>query len=912
MSDRNESHGGGYGLPALALLSLLATLFTPGEESFATTRTRGTTVDESSAEGRLWHDPLARQPEVRTLPSDPGKAAKALLIAVPETMSAEDVESRRRTRFALHAAMSACDFHPADATRVYGLALPDARPNPADSGTEHHDTPRDGTTQRSDPGNAAPATTPTGALLAFEEFRNGQTTILAFWLPERCFEQQLGKIHAAIVPLATTIACLGPTTSDSLARTNVPDQLQLYSPWVTAPADSKARLKPFLCADSALAKTLDGELRRRGIGSSHRILLVLERDSAFARAWQQALANAGRDGSAERRLSAAWYTRGLDGTSMLPNQDAKSGAAGSRIIEPPNGAGTIDYLRRLRSEFRQGHDGDFDAIGVFGRDIHDKLLILQALRPAFPEAVFFTSDLDAYYCHPSQLPHTRNLVVASGHGLLPEPHRHDDDAGPAHPHADEGIETPFRDAYQTAAYCAMHEFLCGHAVITPPNGLLFEVGSHGPVRLDDPHGNRWSALLWNALALVLVLACGALAHWWLNGGKAARATAKFMRAHRLWHLAVLTVIALQAVSWLIMWLGAEPVHWTDGVSVWPTEVARLLALTLAMVFAYHVLRALRRVTFWTRDPDHESRRTNAPTLWSMACSTAERATSGIRRSFGNARTLLQLWLFGMSPPLADGRRTVMPTSSTRATPPPGPTTPMAMRLPGQTLNDKAKSALAMALAFLGVGITLIVALGVPHTPVRDRIVFVFDKVILFASVLALLWLTFLVIEVTRQCVARCRSLGRRLPSGRGGPAIDDWHAARTFLATVATAGGKGIYGPFIVLLVLCLARWRGFDDWTWPLGLQIVMFGSAALVLLAHVSLHRTALQVRDRAIRELSLAIELDNGATRRLGLIRDDLKALNHGIFAGPANHPMLRALVIPFTGLGSLSLLQWIQVL
>ncbi len=57
------------------------------------------------------------------------------------------------------------------------------------------------------------------------------------------------------------------------------------------------------------------------------------------------------------------------------------------------------------------------AIGVVGTDFYDKLLVLRALRKSFPRAWFFTTDLDAGFCHPEEYDHARNLLVASHFGL---------------------------------------------------------------------------------------------------------------------------------------------------------------------------------------------------------------------------------------------------------------------------------------------------------------------------------------------------------------------------------------------------------------------------------------------------------------------------------------------------------------
>ncbi len=52
-------------------------------------------------------------------------------------------------------------------------------------------------------------------------------------------------------------------------------------------------------------------------------------------------------------------------------------------------------LKEKDDEFRRRGEGGIRAIGVLGNDVFDKLLVLRALKPQFPEAVFFTTDYDA-------------------------------------------------------------------------------------------------------------------------------------------------------------------------------------------------------------------------------------------------------------------------------------------------------------------------------------------------------------------------------------------------------------------------------------------------------------------------------------------------------------------------------------
>lgn len=948
MSEKNESQGSGYTLPLLAVVSLVATIFAPREEKFVLTRASMNAAREVvGGESRLWHDPLPpgdNHPMERgdwdklSRPAD--KAGKALLLAVPSGKSTEDVESRCRTRFALHAAMNGCGYEPEDASTLHYLTL-------WGSGKLNEQAIVDPVHQQKDPA---------AQRITFEKFRppsSGGKPILAFWLPERELQEdaKLGRDWAirtrdALKSLADEVCLIGPSSTDSLEKTELRD-LVTHSPWVTGTVSRDLPLlKPFICADAELAVTLMTELELRGVGADSQILMIVERDSEFSRSWQEHLEAASRPpidntklkpeeveparkkvaDENNKRFFQAWYSRGIDGEITTPSgSDAKKPDSDAKrtAVETPIGPGTVDYLRRVRNEFRcQGHSKTVDAVGIFGQDIHDKLLIIQALRPAFPEAVFFSSDLDAFYGHPSQLAHTRNMIVASGHGLLPEPHQHDGkESADIHLHADEAVQTPFRDAYQTATFLAIHAAICDHSVDIPQAGLVFEIGNRGPVQLPAV-GNDCSLATWAwyALALFGVLLTGAVVHWWMTGGKVVSASAKFLEAHRLWHVVAFLVILLCLTVWVAIGFWHEPASWLDGISVWPTEVIRLLALTLSLVFAYHVTRSLHRATRWLSGTAsaQPAALVNAPALLTsmIASLTAAvvsmwRTTSPIRRMLGGAGPV-------PAPPIDA----------------PVPTRPGRREI----VRQKCWSALALACLLFAAGLAIMVTLGMPHIPVRSAAARTLDKVIVFSSVLAMLWLVFLVIETARQFAALCRSETRNLPRRSGGAPLaiqpttpiatdsptpanapvaasaadraEAWHRLRSFLAGLATAGGKGIYGPFIVILILCLARWRGFDDWTWPIGLQIVLAISGSCVLFAHIYLHKVARGLRDRVIRELSFEIELDSGSTKRLGLIRDDLRNLNYGIFAGPANHPVMRALIIPFTGIGGLSLLQWMQ--
>ena len=101
-------------------------------------------------------------------------------------------------------------------------------------------------------------------------------------------------------------------------------------------------------------------------------------------------------------------------------------------VDWPIKSGTQNVIAGRRNGQDRGH-------WYSGSDVYDKLLILRALRPQFPNALFFTTDLDAQLLHPADFRWTRNLIVASSFGL---------DLNRKLP----GKIPPFRGNYQTSIF----------------------------------------------------------------------------------------------------------------------------------------------------------------------------------------------------------------------------------------------------------------------------------------------------------------------------------------------------------------------------------------------------------------------------------------------------------------------------
>jgi hypothetical protein len=244
-----------------------------------------------------------------------------------------------------------------------------------------------------------------------------------------------------------------------------------------APASKKIDYMRTMAADDRVLRSMVKELELRlPINATRRVVLLAERDSLYAKALVSELRFRLTDPKSVQhnpwlRLETHYFYRGLDGATTFEGVAERSSSGkdkdGVAVLEWPESRDQLDYLRRLAislkaSESGRGAEvplagrelgngtesGAIGAIGILASDVHDKLLVLQALHDSFPDKVFFTTDLDARLVHSRTLAYTRNLVVTSSLPLVF-----------ADPRLQAGAP-PFRDAYQTAVFLAARQAAC--------------------------------------------------------------------------------------------------------------------------------------------------------------------------------------------------------------------------------------------------------------------------------------------------------------------------------------------------------------------------------------------------------------------------------------------------------------------
>jgi hypothetical protein len=244
---------------------------------------------------------------------------------------------------------------------------------------------------------------------------------------------------------------------------------------VSRETNGRVRFYRTLADDCTVIHNLYAELQNRGLDDVDQVVIIAERDSLYARLMGSyfggcfTAATAGTSAAGvepPRHPHCYTYLRGLDGLSASPPTPSDPSQASSTTTpasanssktsnaatpESSTGPGQLDYLRRLVADIAarrheqscesRGRYQCIRAIGVLGSDVYDKLLVLQALRRAFPRTIFFTTDLDARLLDAPNLNSTRHMIIGSAFGLELRPRL-------------QGDVPPFRDSYQTASYLA--------------------------------------------------------------------------------------------------------------------------------------------------------------------------------------------------------------------------------------------------------------------------------------------------------------------------------------------------------------------------------------------------------------------------------------------------------------------------
>lgn len=715
-----------------------------------------------------------------------------------------------------------------------------------------------------------------------------------------------------------------------------------------------------IVSDDALAQSLAEELRRRHVAPDEAVALVGLWDTAYSRRLRdlidQHIQLEFPPGEAPTVVTAS-YLRGVDGRLPNQGQDPKNGGQRddrpAERVERPEGDAQVDYLRRLALDLkrRQREMGKrIAAIGIIGDDYHDKLLALRALRPSFPGPVFFTTDLDAAMLHPADNKVTRNLVVASGFGLSLRQEL-------------QGDIPPFRYSYQSAAFLAAEVALGDGSRFALParaeeegcllRAQLFEIGYTeavelaggrvaGPCDVAAPFTDpRPCAPSPPGLMAFLKLPAGVLL-----AGLLLWVTGVMNRGHLVywvWGLAVTVVLAL-GMALLLNHAPQmrEPFSLFQGVSIWPSQFLRLLAVVLA-VCLFLKGRRLSHDSIAKIEDDY-------PELVGAWGNRAEaREQLGLGMALKRVRRCLArsgaagpdpyvpgLWgIFAGAHPGGNG---ASPSGASQTPDSAGGT---ATRAAGAECPPLLACLPFWAAAILFLSVVMLTATGLiaafgeaPNTPARGDIEWWINRLVLMGAVLSFLLLLFQASYESFRSVWLARSLqaGHTWPEatlrcyqpqlhlrGTGPPpfgsALDRWLDVE-LIARVTEPVQRIVFYPFAVMALLILARSPLFDAWDIPGFLLTLLCIYVALVVAAAWRLRTTAERLRRRAEQEITrdvmdARIAGAQELAAQLQAMLDYLKSLATGAFLPFSQQPLVRAALTVLGSYSGITLLEYARL-
>ncbi len=733
----------------------------------------------------------------------------------------------------------------------------------------------------------------------------------------------------------------------------------------------------WIATDWQLAERLVGELANRGgrgpMAAGEVVVVVSEADTFYGRSLPTVIELVLQARQPQWPGSNLWrfsYLRGLEGIKPASVEKAadKPASSSPEVLvaaalevkgERSEGEAQKDYALRLgglledQDTALRSQRGRILAVGLTGSDLYDKLVLLHALRRRLPEALFFTTDLDMRLCGPEEVRYTRNLLVASGYGVDPQP--------------PDGRFLPFRDLYQSAVYAA-----CGAAVSKARGqdrqpaaldlaGHLYEIGRHGPVELDPP--SRVFSLepmqVLRALAGWLVMAMlGVVVPLWFASTllvalrrslgverAVAKRAARGVRAKSLLLLAggaVVAAVILVQFAWVISGLpGEEPWSFTEGVSIWPTEFIRFGALLFALGFLRLAPRAHQRHRralwneyFSQRDGARAARRLGSTWRLGLRVLRANlRARRGSGRWRGWRADLRRNSINGWRPPRVNGEVDARALFKG-----------YVMR--GMIFNQFLRVAFWTVIYF---GFLAAVVLGVSAPPtrlcVRGPWSAGLDLVILGSTVWGFLFVLFYALDAARLTGRMLYCLGdgptrwpawlvekwARLKSVRPTD-LDGWLDVR-FAADKTRETGRLMFYPFLIFLLLLVSRNSYFENWSWPGSLVAVfmlnfILAAACWGLVRHSAQHvrREALQkieqlvvgVRTGAEEQIALSptgtgqVYAREDYVKRLDGLREEILAVRHGAYTHWIQDPTYIALFVPtgITGILTVLLHYWLS--
>jgi len=699
-------------------------------------------------------------------------------------------------------------------------------------------------------------------------------------------------------------------------------------------------------SDRELADEVVKELALRRVDAEDEkdhIVLIAEWDTYYGRSlplvYKRAFTSQ-KEKNVGKRVHSFSYLRGLDGRLPGDKEDKEeSGATQAKTnaedtikrLEQPMGKSQYDYLRRLADEIyrldkrlQAKKEGSIKAIGVLGSDFHDKYLVLQALRQRLPAAIFFATDLDARLLHPDKIKWTRNIVVASNFNLALR-----DDI--------QGDVPPFRNSYQTSVFYAVlkafseDNYLKGLGIDELnmlPSPRIFEVGRYKafdltagdeskeadihPVRHDIEASKRLFLKMVGTILLMGILL--------IFASVTVKKVIQTAIAEQKMLIIVGAALLLSSVAaFYFVMLGnqsEEPFSFFQGISIWPTEILRLLAIVCALYFLWCVRASLNKSNefiakeFVLTGVLH-SNESDDP---------AENAELQEGDKRGNLIVRLKrFWIAQNYDWEVHGKGKEFTMDDL-----------WAKYLSRDLRRSRIRRLAPIALTYFFL-CGLIIKIEPPVSPVRGPVSCWLDSGMIILSVIALLTLVFYVFDITRICrrfidlavgaekmpkwsQSTMKQFATELDEEDAAP-MREWILIHLIAKRTDTVG-KLIFYPVIVWFIIFISRSYYFDNWQTPIGLAVVISLAAVFAWSSAFVLRRSAERARKDAVHRLKTDLvsvlsqkDPDQDQVKRIEFVIKEISDVREGAFAPYTQHPAVQALAVPFGGIGGVYLIEFL---
>lgn len=612
------------------------------------------------------------------------------------------------------------------------------------------------------------------------------------------------------------------------------------------------------------------------------------------------------------------YLRGIDG--QLPGESGKDNSREqpqknqlgqeTGAVEATEGLNQSDYLRRLARQLKernaalQKHGGAIRAIGLFGSDVYDKLMILRALRPQFPEALFFTINYDAHFERRDDWQDTHNLIIGSPFGnslfWLPNEREKHPDRVP-----------PFRDNNQTSIYggtlvaTGLYD-----ATDLSRQHRVFEISRRGAFDLSNKFKKAWFLdwlysdhvelnLLFGALFLALMVA-------WVSmnianrslpgGGTTPQRLNRVVSSTAFWLICGTPVIVFSVAAFAQSeWAIEEPLAFFSGISTWPSEMVRLIAFMLAIHF---MIKASIDLRF------------NERVLEERFCLDPLPPTRFSWRDLGLG--LAQWHRHAKEDELGpENGDELEPTLTAQEA--------WHAYLRRNKFWPRFIRVGILFTMYFGFSFTIFQLLPRPLVPTRGETAFWFNFAVVLLSGIGMMILSFYVVDAIQLNSNFIRMFAREVTKwGRGVaerchrvPPLSEKELSAYneifFIAQRTEVVARLVWYPLIVLTLMLVARLSFFDNWTWPFSLILISGLNAVWALGSAMLLRRAAEQLREAAINNLQLFRVMSHSVQEKREMFDEliaEIRGLKKGAFAPLTQQPFIHAIIFPSGSVGLLA--------